>query len=46
LNYIQALISKASLPQVSPLKVYINNVQENYTYVETADSWTITIMAP
>lgn len=46
LNHLQAAISKVSLPQVSPLKVYINNVQENYTYVETADSWAVTIMAP
>jgi len=42
-NYMQAMISKTSLPSLSTFKVYVNNVQTTYSNSDNGTYWTITI---
>ena len=43
-NYIQAIISKTSLPNISTLKIYINNNQSTFIYADNGNTWAITII--
>jgi hypothetical protein len=40
-NGIEATIAKTTLPNISPLRVFINNVQKTFTYVDNGNQWII-----
>ncbi|MGD6809815.1 MAG: WD40/YVTN/BNR-like repeat-containing protein [Candidatus Bathyarchaeia archaeon] len=42
-NLIEAEIAKTSLPSISALRVYINNSQKTFTYIDTGTSWLLTV---
>lgn len=43
-NHINAEIAKTILPQVSYLRVYINNTNKPFTYVNQEDKWVIDVI--
>jgi hypothetical protein len=43
-NYIEATISKTTLPNVTILRVYVNSVQTSYTYTDNGSAWKVTII--
>jgi hypothetical protein len=42
LNSVEATISKTTLPNITSLTFYINNVKRTYTYTSTPNSWIVT----
>jgi outer membrane biosynthesis protein TonB len=43
-NQIEATIAKTTLPNITSLRFYINNVQKTYTYIDNGNSWTATVI--
>jgi len=43
-GFVQATISKTMLPSISSLKVYVNNLQTEYTCEDPGGSWTVTVI--
>ena len=41
---IQVTINKNTLPSISYLQLYINNVQSEFTYIDAGDSWIISVI--
>lgn len=42
LNSVEATISKTTLPSITSLTFYINNMKRTYVYTSTPDSWIVT----
>jgi hypothetical protein len=43
-NQIEATIAKTTLPSITSLRFYINNVQKTFTYVDNGNVWVATVL--
>jgi hypothetical protein len=43
-NQIEATIAKTTLPNISSLRFYINNLQKTFTYLDNGNTWVATVI--